>query len=250
MSITRNDGGTPDFAGEQNSTFRSDVSDGIRDALPIVFAVAPFAAVFGAIALENGLSFGELLLTSMSIYAGASQFVMLDLLGQGVPAWSIVLTVFAVNFRHVLYSAAVGRHLSKFTTLQKMLAFFVLVDPQYAAAERRAGRDGLRPAYYFSFAAAIYVVWITSNCLGAAFGSLIEDPAAFGLDVILPVYFAGLVAGFHTRRGFGVILVISAAASTLAFHTIGSPWHITIGGLCGLAAAALLSRPNGEVSHG
>jgi predicted branched-subunit amino acid permease len=250
MSMTRNDGGTPDLAGEPTSTFRSDVSDGIRDALPILFAVAPFAAVFGAIALENGLTFGELLLTSMSIYAGASQFVMLDLLGQGVPAWSIVLTVFAVNFRHVLYSAAVGRHMHKVSALQKALAFFLLVDPQYAASERRAGREGLRPAYYFSFAAAIYAVWITSNCVGAAFGSLIEDPAAFGLDVVLPVYFAGLVAGFHTRRGFGVILTVSAAASILAFHTIGSPWHITLGGFCGLAAAALLSRPKGEVSHG
>lgn len=250
MSVTSNDGGTPHLTGEPARPFRSDISDGIRDSLPILFAVAPFAAVFGAIALENGLTFGELLLTSMSIYAGASQFVMLDLLGQGVPAWSIVLTVFAVNFRHVLYSAAIGRHLGKFTSLQKMLAFFVLVDPQYAAAERRAGQDGLRPAYYFSFAAAIYVVWITSNCLGAAFGSLIEEPAAFGLDVILPVYFAGLVASFHTRRGFGVILTVSAAASTLAFHTIGSPWHITIGGLCGLLAAALLSRPKRDASHG
>lgn len=235
---------------EDGGTFRSNVWDGLKDSVPILFALVPFSAVFGAVALENGLSFPQLLLASLSIYAVASQYVMVDLLAQSVPAWSIVLTVFAINFRHVLYSAAVGRHMTEFSAVQKAAAFFLLVDPQYAAAERRAGREGLRPAYYFSFALAVYVTWIASNCLGAAFGSLISNPEMFGLDFILPLYFAGLVAGFHKRPGFPRILLTSAAVSVAAFYTIGSPWHITLGGLSGLAIAAATSRPQRKESHG
>jgi predicted branched-subunit amino acid permease len=229
---------------------RSDITDGIKDSVPILFALVPFSAVFGAIALENGLTFPELLLASMSIYAVASQYVMVDLLVQGVPAWSIVLAVFAVNFRHVLYSAAVGRHMNGFSSFQKVFAFFLLVDPQYAAAERRAANQGLRPAYYFAFAGSVYGTWIASNCLGAGFGSLITNPDALGLDFILPLYFAGLVAGFHQRAGFGVVLLTSAAISIFAYYTIGSPWHITLGGLAGLAAAAAISRPEGAAGNG
>ncbi|QDG78760.1 AzlC family ABC transporter permease [Labrenzia sp. PHM005] len=236
--------------GSSGDTFRSDMTDGVKDSMPILFALVPFSAVFGAIALENGLTVPELLLASMSIYAVASQYVMVDLLVQGVPAWSIVLAVFAINFRHVLYSAAIGRHMNGFSGFQKALAFFVLVDPQYAASERRAGNQGLRPAYYFAFAGSVYITWIASNCLGAAFGSLITNPEALGLDHILPLYFAGLVAGFHKRPGFSVILLTSALTSILAFYTVGSPWHITLGGIAGLAVAAATSRPEGEASHG
>ena len=229
-------------------TVSTEVRQGIRDAVPILVAVVPFAAVFGAIAIESGLSFGEMLLTSMSIYAGASQYLMVDLLGKEVPAWSIVLSVLAINFRHVLYSASIGRKMRAFSPWQKAAAFFLLVDPQFAAAEARALKGGLRPAYYFSYAAMVYVTWIATNCIGALFGALIENPALYGVDFILPLYFTGLVVGFHKRPGFLPVLLVSGCASLAIYFTIGSPWHITLGGLAGLILAAALSRPNKETA--
>ncbi|MEP3245245.1 MAG: AzlC family ABC transporter permease [Sneathiella sp.] len=222
---------------------RTEILQGIRDALPVLVAVIPFSAVFGAVAIESGLTFIQMLVTSLSIYAVASQYVMLDLMGQGVPAWSVILAVFAVNFRHVLYSASVGRHMGTFSNLQKAVAFFLLVDPQYAACEARAAKQRLRPAYYFSYAATVYLTWIGVNCIGALFGSFIEDPTAFGLDFILPLYFTGLVLGFRQRAGFLPVLVASGCVSLLTYFTIGSPWHITIGGGAGLVVAAVLSKP-------
>ena len=223
--------------------------DGIRDCLPITVAVIPFGAVFGALAVEQGFSLGEVALTSMTIYAGASQYAMLDLLGQGVPAWSIVLAVFAINFRHVLYSAAIGRRLSGFSTWQKPLAFFMLVDIQFAAAEARALTRSIRPAYYFAYAAVLYSFWMGGNMLGALFGRLIENPATYGFDFILPLYFTGMVMGFHKRPNFLPIMVVSACVSLAAWFTIGSPWHISVGGVAGLLLAAVLSKPS-EVEAG
>ncbi len=231
------------------ATYLSEIKDGMRDAVPILIAVVPFSAVFGAVAIESGLSFNEMLLTSLSIYAVASQYVMVDLMGQDVPAWSIVLAVFAINFRHVLYSASIGREMKAFSSLQKAIAFFFLVDPQYAASEVRASRSGLQPAYYFSYAAIVYITWIISNCAGGLFGSLIEEPAKYGIDFILPLYFTGLVAGFHKRPNFASVLIVSGGVSLVAFFTIGSPWHITLGGIAGLVMAAVLSRPVREAAH-
>ncbi len=223
--------------------------DGLQDALPILGAVLPFAAVFGALAVERGLSIGETLLASATMYAGASQYAMLDLMGQEVPAWSIVLTVFAINFRHVLYSASLGRRLTAFSPVQKALAFFLLVDPQFAAAEIRAITKGVRPAYFFAYAFLLYGFWMVANAIGALFGAFLENPEKFGFDFILPLYFTGLVVGFHKRRNFLPVLVASIAASLLVFRTIGSPWHISLGGAAGLATAALLSRPSSEPSR-
>lgn len=221
----------------------SDIRDGVKDAAPVLVAVAPFSAVFGAVAIEQGLSFQEMLLACLTIYAVASQYVMVELMGQGVPAWSVVLSVFAINFRHVLYSASIGRSMGRFSGPQKAAAFFLLVDPQYAASEARAALSGLRPAYYFSYAATVYVTWIVTSSLGGLFGALIDDVEKYGVDFILPLYFTGLVVGFHSRPNFLPVLVVSAGVSLAVFFTIGTPWHITLGGLSGLVLAAVLSRP-------
>ncbi len=223
-----------------------DIRDGVKDAAPVLMAVAPFSAVFGAVAIEQGLSFHEMLLACLTIYAVASQYVMVELLGQNVPAWSVVLSVFAINFRHVLYSAAIGRSMARFSGPQRAAAFFLLVDPQYAASEARAARNGLRPAYYFSYAACVYITWIATSSLGGLFGSLIENVERYGVDFILPIYFTGLVVGFHKRPSFLPVLVISAGVALAAYFTLGTPWHITLGGLAGLLVAAALARPEGE----
>jgi predicted branched-subunit amino acid permease len=222
------------------------IVDGVRDVLPITLAVFPFGGVFGALAVEQGWSLGEIMLASLTIYAGASQYAMLDLLGQGVPAWSIVLAVFAINFRHVLYSAAIGRRLGLFSFWQKVLAFFMLVDIQYTAAETRVVTRPIRPSYYFAYGAVLYGCWLSANFLGALFGSLIENPENFGFDFILPLYFTGMVIGFYKRPNFLPIMIVSVAVSLGAWYTIGSPWHISIGGIAGLLLAAALSKPPGD----
>lgn len=217
--------------------------DGAREALTILPAIVPFAAVFGALAVERGLSLTQIMITSGSIYAGASQYAMLDLMGQGVAPWIIVLTVFAINFRHILYSAAMGRTLSAFNRAQQALAFFMMVDPQFAVTVARAERQVVRPSFYFGYAALVYATWMSSNLIGALFGQLLEDPSRFGFDFILPLYFIGLIMGFRSSSVFVPVLLISVAGSLLVYFTLGSPWHITLGGIGGLVVAAALAKP-------
>ena len=212
----------------------TDAGRGAADALPITIAVAPFAAVFGALAVQAGWSVPLTLVASATIYAGASQYVLLELAGQGVPAWTIVLAVFVVNSRHILYSAAIGRRLGAFSPAQKALAFFTLVDPQFAACEAKARLQRLTVSYWFGYAALVYGVWIGFNLIGALSGGLIDDPARYGLDFILPVYFTCLVVGFRARAGFWAILCVSAATALLVHATLGSPWHMLLGGLAGM----------------
>src|SRR3982074_2000674 len=91
---------------------KSDFWLGARLPMPIVVASAPFALLFGAIAVDNGFSVLEAFLMSLTIFGGASQMVGIELFGQHVAPWLIVLSIFAVNFRHVLYSAGIGRRIA------------------------------------------------------------------------------------------------------------------------------------------
>ncbi|CAH0341258.1 AzlC family ABC transporter permease [Rhizobium sp. CECT 9324] len=220
---------------------RSEFSEGITRSIPIVVSASPFAILFGAIAIANGQTIGEVALTSSTIFAGASQLVGIELFGHHVPAWLIVLSIFAVNFRHVLYSAALAPFVEHFSLSQKAATFFLLTDPQFAETLKRA-ETGTKVtfAWYMGLGLPIFVAWVLLSIVGAYFGRLIGDPARFGFDVLLPIYFLALVLGFRRRSNFLPVVIVSALASAIAHKTVGSPWHVSIGALAGVLAAALL----------
>lgn len=231
---------------ERNRGPMGDFLDGARRGLPVVLASAPFGLLFGALAVQNGLTLGEAVLMSATVYAGASQMVGLELFGQTIAPWLIVLSIFAVNFRHVLYSAALGRKVTHWTLAQRAFGFFFLVDPQYAEGEKQSLRGRLSFAWYMGMAAPIYVCWVAEAVLGAAFGSLIPNPHALGLDFLLPIYFLGLVMDFRKRPLWLPVVSVSAAASIAAYYLVGSPWHVSIGAVAGIALAAMMpSRGEG-----
>lgn len=223
------------------SPSRTDFFQGVRASLPILAAAAPFGMLFGALAVDNGLTVGEAVLMSATVFAGASQMVGLELFSAHIAPWIIVLSVFAVNFRHVLYSAALGRRLGLMPGWQKAVAFFFLTDPQYAAAEARAdSRTPVTLVWYMGMAAPIYLLWVLEAWIGALFGSLITDPGALGIDFLLPIYFLGLVLGFRTRPNWLPVVIASGLGSVAAFYTVGSPWHVSLGALAGVAVAVIL----------
>lgn len=227
---------------------RSELRRGVRDSLPIVAAAAPFGLLFGALAVDNGLSVGEAVLMSATVYAGASQMVGIELFGSEVAPWLIVFSVFAVNFRHVLYSAALGRKMGLIPGWRKAVAFFFLIDPQFAAAEARSEKGHpLTMAWFMGMALPIYLFWILEAWLGALFGSLIANPEIYGLDFLLAIYFLGLVLGFRGRANWLPVVLAASVGSVGAYFFVGSPWHVSLGALAGIAVAVVMPvRPEPE----
>lgn len=223
------------------SSSTSEFFDGTRFAVPVFVASAPFGLLFGALAVDNGFTVFEAVLMSATIYAGASQMVGIELFGQNVAPWLIVFSIFAVNFRHVLYSAAVGRRVPHWSFIQKAVGFFFLVDPQYAEAERKGERgEQIRFSWFMGMAAPIFFFWVITSWLGAMFGRLIPNTEALGLDFLLPIYFLGLVMGFRTRPLWLPVVIASAIVSVIAYKTVGSPWHVSIGAFAGILLAAFM----------
>jgi predicted branched-subunit amino acid permease len=224
-----------------NPATREDLRDGFRRGIAIAVAAAPFGVLFGAVAVDNGLTIAEAALMSATLYAGASQLVGVELFDHHVAPWLVVLSIFAVNFRHVLYSAAIAPHIRHLSVFEKASSLFLLTDPQFAETERRADA-GVRVSYVWSMALglSVYVPWLCMTILGGFLGNLIGDPKAIGMDVLLPIYFLGLVLGFRRRANWLPVVIASGAGSIVALHFVGSPWHVSLGALAGIAVASVL----------
>jgi predicted branched-subunit amino acid permease len=220
---------------------KEEIRDAFRRGISVAVAASPFAVLFGAVAIDNGLTVAEATLMSATLYAGASQLVGVELFNHNVAPWLVVLSIFAVNFRHVLYSAAIAPHIRHLTFWQKATSLFLLTDPQFAETERRADA-GIRVSYIWLMVLgfSVYVPWLCLSVIGGLLGNLIGDPKAIGLDVLLPIYFMGLVLGFRSRANWLPVVLASAAGSILALQFVGSPWHVSLGALAGIAVAAVL----------
>lgn len=220
---------------------KEEIRDAFRRGSAVAIAAAPFAVLFGAVAIDNGLTVAEATLMSATLYAGASQLVGVELFNHHVAPWLVILSIFAVNFRHVLYSAAIAAHIRHLTFWEKATSLFLLTDPQFAETERRADA-GIQVSYLWLMVLglSVYVPWLFLTILGGFLGNLIGDPKAIGLDVLLPVYFMGLVLGFRSRANWLPVVLASGVGSILAMHFVGSPWHVSLGALAGIVVAALL----------
>lgn len=231
------------------SKTRRDIIDGAKLGIPVIISAAPFGLLFGALAVDKGFSLFEAVLMSAAVYGGASQMVGIELFGDRIAPWLIVLSIFAVNFRHLLYSAAIGKHLSHWPKTQQAIGYFVLTDPTYAEAERAVER-GRKPgfAWYMGMSAPIYLSWVLATAIGAEFGRLVTNPKAFGFDFLLPLYFLGLLMSFRKRVLWLPVVVASGIASILAYRYVGSPWHVSLGAIAGITLAAVIGPANRAAS--
>lgn len=223
---------------------RKEFWHGVRSAMPSIIAAAPFGALFGAIAIDNGMSVFEATLMSLIVFAGASQMVGIELFGANIAPWLIVFSIFAVNFRHILYSAVFGRRTPQFSDVQRYAASFFLVDPHFAEIEKRheTGKAITFP-WVMGGGLVWWICWAFATWIGALFGRLIENPQALGIDFLLPIYFLGIVMGFRKRANWAPVVLASGIGSIAAFHFIGSPWHVSLGAACGIAVAAIMGAP-------
>src|SRR5688500_14665439 len=82
----------------RSSEFRA----GMKATIPLVIGAIPFGIIFGASAINKGLS--PLAAQSMSafVFAGSAQFIAVTLYGSALPT-VIIMTTFVVNLRHALY---------------------------------------------------------------------------------------------------------------------------------------------------
>lgn len=205
---------------------------GIRDTLPILIGVAPFAMIYGVLAVKAGLSVAAAQGMSLFLFAGSAQFMLVQLLATGTPWFVIVASAFIINLRHALYSASVAPYTQRLSPLWKGLLAYVLVDEVYAVAitnfERNASRPG-RHWYMLGSGLALWTSWQAGTALGIFLGAQI--PAGLSLDFTLAVTFIALLVPALNDRP---MLLSALSAGITAMAANGLPYKI------GLMLAALV----------
>ena len=91
--------------------------------LPIAVGYFAIATTFGLIAVSVGLNVWQAAAMSLFVFAGASQFVALELMAAGTGMAEIVVTTFILNLRHLLMSTVIAERLKATSKWSSILSF-------------------------------------------------------------------------------------------------------------------------------
>ena len=208
---------------------------GALETLPLVVAAFPFGIVFGALAHSIGLSLGVTAGMSAIVFAGASQFIAITLLAGATALPVIVMTVFVVNLRQMLYSANLMPHVEHWPQPLRAVLAFWLTDETFAVVSdrcnRHPGERGLR-WFYLGSALFMYSFWQISTLLGYLLGEQLPGLADWGLDVAMIVAFIGIVTPALKQRADWACAAVAFVAALLTYD-----WPNQSGLLCSSLAA-------------
>jgi len=216
---------------------------GFRDILPLVITVIPFALLLGSLAAQKNLSPAETGLMSLTVFAGGSQFVAVELWRSPAPVATLITATFLVNLRHVLMGASLVPHLRHAPQKQAYAVLFLLADECWAMAMRRASKERLTIFYLLGLGLVLWLNWIAWTTTGAILGHTLEDPATYGFDFVFTAVFLALLAGFWAGPRSAVPWVVSALVAVATYHSLPGVWYIVLGGLAGALTGAIQGRP-------
>lgn len=223
---------------------------GYRTAIPLMIGVAPFGVVFGALAVNAGLSIVQALGMSVIVLAGSSQFVAAGLIDSNTPILIIIFTTFVINLRHFLYSASLANFLKPLSTGWKALLGYMMVDEVYAVVIIQHRKRELSPGelrwYFFGAGLNLITVWWLTSVIGAALGEskFIEDSTDV-LGFTLPLIFTAIVVPLLTTRPM-LFAAVVAAASAIVFNPMPHKLGLLIAAAMGIAAGVLSEQRKQE----
>lgn len=173
----------------KNQSFLKGISKGLHIAIGYI----PIGISFGLIAKSLELPNGLIVLMSMMVYAGASQFMAVGLLAAGISGFEIIITTFIVNFRHFLMSASLSSKLhEKLEEKALPLVAFGITDETFAYISM-VKSDAIDTPWVLGLNVTAYLSWVMSTMIGIFLSASLPEMIQSSMGISLYAMFIGLL---------------------------------------------------------
>lgn len=228
-----------------------ELGQGVVASFPIFVGYIPVAVTFGLLAKSIGITLGETFLFSALVFAGASQFMALQLMQMGATPVQIIALTLVVNFRHFLMSSyLVTVFPIKGRPWLLPLVSFGITDESFAYFSTRPPREGINFVLGLQYSA--YISWVGGTVIGYLFGNVLPSilQASMGL-ALYALFIALLVPEAKKSLSVAVVAVIGGLIhSFLAwFELFADGWNIILAILAAAGMGAWLLDEEEEVEN-
>lgn len=211
-----------------------------RTTLPVMAGYLFLGFGFGMLFVKAGYSAGFALSLSGFVYAGAMQFVTIDLLQQGALLIEAAFITLLVNARHLFYGLVMAEKFNKTGKLKLYLAFS-LTDETFALLSLNDPPEDVdSKSYYFCVSAINHLYWLSGTALGALAGSLIAIDLT-GLEFSMTALFVTMLVEQWRNKQNRLSVVVGLCFSLVCLVIFG-PRAFTMPAMIGICATLLLLR--------
>lgn len=220
---------------------RAGMVEGLQSILGLVPGVIVFAAAFGTAAARAGMSFLEAMLSSALVFAGASQLVALEV---WTDHWTlgtfltVILVTTTVNARTILMGASLHRWIGRLPGRQLWPSLFLLTDANWAIGERYRAQGGTDYGVVVGAGMGLWVIWLAGTAPGHWLGSLIDDPRRFGIDMVMPIFFAAMAVPLWRGARQALPWAVAGVVSVATWLALPGYTFIVAGSIAGALAGA------------
>lgn len=214
-------------------------------SIPLIIGFIPLAFICGVFLQGVGLNFFQVFLMSTLVFAGSSQFVAASMIGSGASVFSIVVTTFIINIRHLLYGSSLSKYI-KTKSLPKLLIISQFLSDElyainYELYEEGNWNDDLN--IIFSLISASY--WIFGSVLGGLLGDIANIPIDIASFSLVAMFIMLMVLQCNSRIKIIVCITTAFVATGIIYFYKGS-FNIIISSLVCASLGYFLDKKEEE----
>jgi predicted branched-subunit amino acid permease len=194
------------------------------------FATGLYGISFGALSVAAGLDFWQTMALSLLMFSGGSQFAFVGVIATGAGVVPAVLSSWLLGVRNGFYAIRLSPILSLRTLMKPIGAQLTIDESNAVSLSQEPDLTKQRQGFWLT-GIAVFVFWNLLTAAGALLGSLIGNPADFGLDSAAGAAFLGLIWPRLKESKLLLLAVGSAFTAVLlsAFLPAGIPVLLTAG---------------------
>lgn len=209
---------------------------GITAGIPIMLGYLPVAITYGVLAKQSGMSVTELTLMSVMVYAGASQFMGINMITVGAGSFEIIMATFVLNFRHFVMNLSFMNRLRGVGLKTRVGLSLGLTDESFALSSLHTKeaneKDGA--LFYVALFLTAYISWVVGSFLGGLFGGIIPEKLSQSMGVALYAMFIGLlVPSVKQELKVGLIAIIAMLINVICSQFMSVGWSIVVATVLG-----------------
>lgn len=227
---------------------QNSIQKGFIAALPVILGYLPVAIAFGLLAKNTGLSFRDTGLFSIVVYAGAAQFMALDLILAGVSTSGIILATFLLNLRHLMMTASLSIRLKDIDRRFLPFVAYGITDETFSVLS--FSKDKLDLPYVLTVNILSNASWVVGSIIGFLVGEILPQTLQSSLGIGLYAMFVALLfPNFKNGKSIIVLSILTAIIYTIIYSTklFTGGWDIIIGIILSSALGVFFIKEDSEV---
>lgn len=195
-----------------------DFKNAINSSIPISIGYISVAIAFGLLSKNSGMTLLDTFFFSAVLYAGASQFMAIELITANVPFIGIVISVLLLNLRLFVMATSVGVKTENINKKAIPILGILFTDESFSVLSFT--KNKLTTKYSLLVEIIPYLTWVIFSVLGYIIGDFLPEKIQLSLEIGLTALFISLLIPSVKKNKNGIyISVISVLVYIIIYYS-------------------------------